>query len=104
MLQWLVAVVGVLYFVCFECPLRKSLSRIQGCKEKKKRGHWKGIEFFLTEGYLNQLLLVDALAAYKRMKPDKRSIKESAMVANSDRDFDEMAAYNCSKNNSTLTP
>lgn len=62
------------------------------------------ISIFLTEGYLNQLLLVDALAAYMRMKPDRRSMKESAMVANSDRDFDEMAAYNCRRNSSTLTP
>jgi hypothetical protein len=37
--------------------------------------------------------LVDALAAYIRITPESKSIKESAMVANRDRDFDEMAAY-----------
>ena len=52
----------------------------------------------LTDGYLNQLLLVDARAAYIRITPDSRSIKESAMVANNDRDFEEMAAYNCNTN------
>lgn len=72
--------------------------------QKKRGAAGKDLIVFLTEGYLNQLLLVDALAAYMRMKPDKRSIKESAMVANSDRDFDEMAAYSCSRNNSTFTP
>jgi hypothetical protein len=85
--------------------LKKPLSNpIQGDKRKKGGTTWKDLIIILTEGYLNQLLLVDALAAYMRMKPDKRSIKESAMVANSERDFEEMAAYNCNKNNSTLTP
>jgi len=46
-----------------------------------------------TEGYLNQLLLlVDTVAAYVRMTPESRSINASAMVAKSERDFDEIAA------------
>lgn len=39
-----------------------------------------------------------------RMNPESWSMNESAMVAKSDRDFDEMAAYSCRKNRSTLTP
>jgi len=57
-----------------------------------------------TDGYLNQLLFVEALAVYSKITPESKSMNESAIVAKRDKDFEDMAAYSCSRNKKTFTP
>jgi hypothetical protein len=56
-----------------------------------------------TVGYCNIFLTLAALPANNKILFDSKSIKESDIVANNEREPEEIAAYNCSPNKTILT-